>query len=999
MNGEPIKVFLSYNHQDAEIAERIKQSLAGAGIDVWRDGDEIRGGDTWQERVEEAVASADAALVLIGLHPKGWQNEEIRLLLDQHVRNQRPRVVPILVPGGREEDIPPLLSSKHWIDCRDGWTDAALDDVFFALKGRRYRQAPGDERVEVGKSRRRSILLAAFLFGLLAIAGYRLKSHITSAPAEPAVAIPAAELGFEPKVSLPRPSVAILSFVNDGSETAAWLATALREALGAKLGWDGAVRVVDGQDVAWVERDLFPADLWDLEADAVRKVHRILGAGHVIAGRLKVQESLGKVGVELQLYDGGTGELLTAWSDSGEMSNLLVRIDRLTDGTETENLRRRLGAEPLRLPDEESFRQWFPEDLATLRVYSQAVHDLQQDRPRQAFDGLSHTPNVEHPLVALALAEAAVRTGDWERAANALQSAEEGFAQMASGIHSSIPGRIFESKVSKLAAALSEEPEKELQALQRRFAEYFPDDLAHGFRWAEQASFLGGPRYTRDILSLLRRFFPIGEDHVWLDLLEADALLHQAEHGASCEMAGMALERARELGLPWSQARAHLATAVCLDAQGGRAAEDPEPHLAASRRLFEEVGDATNAARGLELSASFYEHFDLARARSRYRQALEIYRSVGAPFDALRMCVVLGLLADSIAQEGTECNELLARMPHEGSTIEIAHLENERGFTFHLAGALEPARRHYEEARRLFEKAEATDFQALMGTNLGELDFLQGRLDQALEKHREALENQSELGWIAFGQYGEGKVLVAQGDVVSGMTSYRAALPNSSDEYAWEPDEDGATFVEAHLGLAEADVYRRRAREALERLATIENAVVRFGDSNLESRLHATKAQAYLALEEIEEAREAAAAAKEEAEEARLDGNKDFRALWTAEIVMGQVQALSEDTREEGSQTLQAVAAKAAEAGARGFELEALLALGHAELEQGRTSSGRCRLILVRHRAAGAGGAEPPYPLFGRRVDQVRDRFPGVIPAGPPDATMLEQCRETLRAS
>ena len=40
-------IFLSYASQDAVIARRIADALRSAGLDVWFDQSELRGGDAW----------------------------------------------------------------------------------------------------------------------------------------------------------------------------------------------------------------------------------------------------------------------------------------------------------------------------------------------------------------------------------------------------------------------------------------------------------------------------------------------------------------------------------------------------------------------------------------------------------------------------------------------------------------------------------------------------------------------------------------------------------------------------------------------------------------------------------------------------------------------------------------------------------------------------------------------------------------------------------------
>ena len=48
---EPARaVFLSYASQDAEAARRIADTLRAAGIEVWFDQSELRGGDVWDRK-------------------------------------------------------------------------------------------------------------------------------------------------------------------------------------------------------------------------------------------------------------------------------------------------------------------------------------------------------------------------------------------------------------------------------------------------------------------------------------------------------------------------------------------------------------------------------------------------------------------------------------------------------------------------------------------------------------------------------------------------------------------------------------------------------------------------------------------------------------------------------------------------------------------------------------------------------------------------------------
>jgi hypothetical protein len=48
-------VFLSYASEDAAAAERIATGLREAGIEVWFDKSELRGGDLWDRKINEQI--------------------------------------------------------------------------------------------------------------------------------------------------------------------------------------------------------------------------------------------------------------------------------------------------------------------------------------------------------------------------------------------------------------------------------------------------------------------------------------------------------------------------------------------------------------------------------------------------------------------------------------------------------------------------------------------------------------------------------------------------------------------------------------------------------------------------------------------------------------------------------------------------------------------------------------------------------------------------------
>ncbi len=61
-------VFLSYASQDAEPARRLCETLRAAGIEVWFDQSELRGGDAWDQSIRKQIKTCALFLPLISKH-------------------------------------------------------------------------------------------------------------------------------------------------------------------------------------------------------------------------------------------------------------------------------------------------------------------------------------------------------------------------------------------------------------------------------------------------------------------------------------------------------------------------------------------------------------------------------------------------------------------------------------------------------------------------------------------------------------------------------------------------------------------------------------------------------------------------------------------------------------------------------------------------------------------------------------------------------------------
>ena len=59
------QVFISYSRRDLDFVEQLAADLQAAGLDVWYDLSELKGGDDWAEEIQAAIDSSDKFIIVI----------------------------------------------------------------------------------------------------------------------------------------------------------------------------------------------------------------------------------------------------------------------------------------------------------------------------------------------------------------------------------------------------------------------------------------------------------------------------------------------------------------------------------------------------------------------------------------------------------------------------------------------------------------------------------------------------------------------------------------------------------------------------------------------------------------------------------------------------------------------------------------------------------------------------------------------------------------------
>src|SRR5246127_5748163 len=125
-------VFISYASQDAEAAARICDALRVAGIEVWFDQSELRGGDAWDQKIRKQIKTCALFLPVIShtTHDRreGYFRLEWKLAVDRcHLMDAGMAfLLPVVIDDTRDDDerVPERFREVQWTRLPGGVTTA-----------------------------------------------------------------------------------------------------------------------------------------------------------------------------------------------------------------------------------------------------------------------------------------------------------------------------------------------------------------------------------------------------------------------------------------------------------------------------------------------------------------------------------------------------------------------------------------------------------------------------------------------------------------------------------------------------------------------------------------------------------------------------------------------------------------------------------------------------------------------------------------------------------
>ncbi len=173
-------IFLSYARDDAVAARRIAEALRSAGLEVWFDENELRGGDTWDAKIRQQINDCALFLPVISTHTqersKGYFRLEWKLAVDQtHLLAEGvPFLAPVVIDDTRESGavVPAEFLRVQWTRLPGALpTPQFVEQVKRLMSGRSVAgfAEPGLSSARPAASRRPSRLPVGAWIGALAV--------------------------------------------------------------------------------------------------------------------------------------------------------------------------------------------------------------------------------------------------------------------------------------------------------------------------------------------------------------------------------------------------------------------------------------------------------------------------------------------------------------------------------------------------------------------------------------------------------------------------------------------------------------------------------------------------------------------------------------------------------------------------------------------------------------------------------------------------------------
>jgi TolB-like protein/predicted Zn-dependent protease len=335
MPGTSNAVFLSYASEDAEAAGRIATALRAAGVEVWFDKTELRGGDAWDRQIRKQIQECRLFVPVISANSErreeGYFRREWKLAVDRthDMAERRAFLVPVAIDDtpDRGASVPEKFHELQWTRLPAGETAPAFVERVQRLLSPEASPARGagppvsSSSTTVQRSNRSlpplwgfkpllwaigAVLATALAYFVADRFGLSKRSAIAASNATPALAAP------------PEKSIAVLPFVDlSAKHDQEYFASGIAEEVLDRLAKVPSLRVVGRTSSFQFEgKSTDPAS-----------IGAALGVAYLLEGSVRKEGE--HVRVAAQLIEARTGS--QRWSDryDSDVADVLQMQDNI----------------------------------------------------------------------------------------------------------------------------------------------------------------------------------------------------------------------------------------------------------------------------------------------------------------------------------------------------------------------------------------------------------------------------------------------------------------------------------------------------------------------------------------------------------------------------------------------------------------------------------------------------------------------------------------------
>ena len=129
-------IFLSYASQDADVARRICEAMRIAGLEVWFDQSELRGGDAWDAAIRKQIKECALFVPIITANTnacnEGYFRLEWKLAVDRShlMAENKAFFVPVILNDTPEQhaNVPDAFRARQWSRLSDDESISAFTE-------------------------------------------------------------------------------------------------------------------------------------------------------------------------------------------------------------------------------------------------------------------------------------------------------------------------------------------------------------------------------------------------------------------------------------------------------------------------------------------------------------------------------------------------------------------------------------------------------------------------------------------------------------------------------------------------------------------------------------------------------------------------------------------------------------------------------------------------------------------------------------------------------